>query len=287
MAGNTDDDQFLYSYTHNLSDSTALKVYLDSNPHNLKTAPLQKGLILLFKGVEVIGEGMGFGAPIIRYGDETYFSGKASLWVSKGGRSQSQIIIRKEYYMNLIHRDQFCNLSLENLAFRRKIARLDLLYQKNKPIATLTCKLKPLLFSFGVQSNFVESTPRGKVTATYKIDNTKVKVNLEFEELYQKNLQQIFILNEQAAHFFKKYKDSKGLELFDDSIGVWDPVTASVASVAHVQDQLGFAIKAVEGATLRRGREVSRGALDWTGLDFEISDKIDKFEYEIEVLEKK
>ncbi len=62
-------------YTLPISNSVVLGVHLDTKPWNMKTADLQKGLILIYNGVDVIGEGTGFGVPILKYSDETYFSG--------------------------------------------------------------------------------------------------------------------------------------------------------------------------------------------------------------------
>ena len=48
----------------NVSDSVVLKVYSNTNPQNMKIANLQKGLILLCDGIDVIWEGTGFGVSI-------------------------------------------------------------------------------------------------------------------------------------------------------------------------------------------------------------------------------
>ena len=60
-------------HTFTMSDSLALRVYSNTNPQNMKIADLQKGLILLCNGTDVIGEGTGFGVPIAKYSDETSF----------------------------------------------------------------------------------------------------------------------------------------------------------------------------------------------------------------------
>jgi hypothetical protein len=267
-------------FSHTFSDSAAIIVYPDSRPHNLKIAQLQKGLVLSYNGVEVVGEGAGFGAPVIKYADETYFSGKSALQVTEDG---GKITIKKDYFMDLISRDQFRNLKLENIAVRRKIDFVAALYQKNKHVATVIRNLKLSLPILGVQSSFVEAPSKGKVSATYTIDANRINVRISFEELDRRNLKQIFVLNEQGAQFFRRYADSDGLTLVDGEIGVWDTVVADWATIAEQHERLSFSLNAAEGAKLRRGREKANGSLDWVGLDYEVDPKKRVFEYTIEL----
>ena len=93
-----------------ISDSISLKVYSSTNPQNMKIADLQKGLILLCDGTDVIGEGTGFGVPIAKYSDETVFSGSSSLYIRRLG---DIIEIRKEFLMDLIARDRLRSFKLK------------------------------------------------------------------------------------------------------------------------------------------------------------------------------
>jgi hypothetical protein len=42
-----------------ISDHTCIRVYSGSRPHNWKIADLQKGLVLVYDDVEMVGEGTG------------------------------------------------------------------------------------------------------------------------------------------------------------------------------------------------------------------------------------
>jgi hypothetical protein len=53
------------SRTIRISDLISLRVYHDTRPHNLKIANLQKGLIFVYERNELVGEGTGFGLPIL------------------------------------------------------------------------------------------------------------------------------------------------------------------------------------------------------------------------------
>ena len=97
-------------HTFTISDSVSLKVYSTTNPKNMKIANLQKGLILLCNGTDVIGEGTGFGVPIAKYSGDTVFSGSSSLYVRRRGNI---VEIRKEFLMDLVARDRLRNLKLK------------------------------------------------------------------------------------------------------------------------------------------------------------------------------
>ena len=116
------------------------------------------------------------------------------------------------------------------------------------------------------------------------MDRNRIQVKLNFSQLEQANLDKVFILNEQGAHFFRTYSDSEGLRLVDEEIGAWGNVTAESAKIADEQNNIGFRLKSIEGSMLRRGRELMEGSLNWIGLDYELDSKYCHFEYEIELL---
>ena len=268
------------SHTCAISDSVALRIHSSTKPLNSKIANLQKGVILMFKGTDVVGEGTGFGVPIGKYCDETFFSGSSFLQVHE---QKNFLIIRKEFLMNLIARDRFRNFKLENIKIRKVIDFISFLYQKHKNLAKFILSTKKFLLKFGVDSVFIKTTPKGKVIVTYTIYKKRILVNLSFSQLDRNNLQKVFVLNEQGAKFFGKYSDSEGLKLNDGEIGAWELVTAQSAKISDKKNRVGFSLKNVEGTILRRGRETMEGALDWIGLDYELNTVDDKFEYEIEI----
>jgi len=62
-------------------NSVSLRVYADSRPHMLQTAKLQKGVVLVYNGTELVGEGLGIGVPVCRYQDGTRFSMSAEAFI--------------------------------------------------------------------------------------------------------------------------------------------------------------------------------------------------------------
>jgi hypothetical protein len=59
--------------TLQLTDRLSVRLYRDCRPSCLETGALQKGLVLLLDERELIEEGVGFGVPIVRYTDKTFF----------------------------------------------------------------------------------------------------------------------------------------------------------------------------------------------------------------------
>ena len=267
-------------HTVTVSDSMALIVYSNTNPQNMKIADLQKGLILSCNGIDVIGEGTGFGVPIAKYSDETVFSGSSTLHVCNNGNT---IEIRKEFLMNLVARDSFRNLKLENSKIRIAFNYISKLYQKHEHLAQSILTVKGLLLKFGVKSSFKRSPQRGTVVVNYIIDRNRILVKLNFSLLRRTNLNKVFVLNEQGAHFFRTYSDSDGLKLVDEKIGAWNDVKAQSAKITNEQNNIEFRLRNIDGAILRRGREMMEDSLDWIGLDYELDPKPRQFEYEIEL----
>jgi len=267
-------------HTFTLSDSVALSIYSNTNPQNMKIADLQKGLILSCYGADVIGEGTGFGVPIARYADETVFSGSSFLYVRENADA---VEIRKEFLMDLVARERFRNLKLENQKIRTFLDYVSWLPHGRKRLARPVPIARDLLFKFGVKSSFVRRPHKGVVIVTYIVYRNRIMVKLNLSMLNRTDLGRVFVLNEQGAHFFRIYSDSEGLRLVDAEIGIWDNVKAQSAKITDGQNRIGFSLKSLEGSKLRRGREVMKGSLNWIGLDYELDPEACHFEYEIEL----
>jgi hypothetical protein len=267
------------THTFCISNSVSLCVYSDTEPHNLQISNLQKGLILVINGAEAVGEGTGFGLPVVVYSDETYFPGTSKLYVSQRGNC---CVIVKEFTMDKIARNTFRNVTLENRAARRFIEHLSKLYRDYQRFRILT--LKDLTGRMNIGKEFMKAAPKGKITITYTIQKRHVTVKACFQKLEKRGLEKIFMLNEQGAGFFRKYNDSLGMNLMDGKIGAWDLVSGEWACLRTLNGEVGFRLWNVDDAVLRRGREFLEGSLDWVGLDYEISGKNDVLRYVIDVL---
>lgn len=265
--------------TFSILDFVSLRVYSDTEPHNLKIADLQKGLIFVLDGAETVGEGTGFGVPVLVYSDETYFSGTSNLYVSQRGNRRA---IVKEFTMDRIARNSYRNVTLENRAARRFIEHLSDMYQKHPRFRLLT--LKDLTGKMSIGKTFLKAEPRGKITVTYIFDKKRITVKADFQKVERMGLRKIFMLNEQGSTFFRSYIDSLGRELAENEIGAWDGVDGEWACLKASKGETGFRLWKVKNAVLRKGREFLEGSLDWVGLDYEISRDSIVFEYVIDVL---
>jgi hypothetical protein len=254
---------------------------LSTKPHNLKIAGLQKGLVYVCNGTEKVGEGAGFGFPVLICADETYFSSSATVSLSKSSRA---IMVRKEFVMDRIARNKLGNVRLENPQTRAFIRALCSLYQGNRHFRFPFLKMKEIIVNMGVEAAFEETEPVGKVPITYEIRGNTVSVQVDLSQIETRTLKKVFILNEQSANHFRRYHDSLGTALVDGQIGAWDNVSAEWACFTDAQEQVGFRLWQARGAVFRRGRETMRDRLDWAGLDYEVNPGSDFFEYRIELL---
>lgn len=265
--------------TISLSDSLALRAYSDTRPHNWDLADLQKGLILVINGVETVGEGAGFGVPILLFSEERYFSGSSHIYLSNRNGFK---IIRKEFLMDTVPKKRYKKTNVGGKRLRTMSRYLGKLYQKHRRIPLLA--LNSLLLRMGFHTSFVKTAPAGKVIATYAISGRRIRVRIDLNDLERKNLQKVVVLNEQGSSFFRRYSDSNGTELVDGQIGSWETVEAEWASIKDSQSSVGFRLGHVENSILRRGREFLEGSLDWVGLDYEFTPKDAAFEYTIDLL---
>jgi hypothetical protein len=268
-------------YSIPVSTCLTLDIYSSTKPHNLKIASLQKGLVCVCSGRERIGEGAGFGFPVIVCPEETYFPSSAVICLSK---TSTATMVRKEFIMDRIARNKFGAVRLENQKTRAFIRYLCRLYQENTHFRFPFLMFKRFMVNVGVDTGFEETNPVGKVIVTYEIQGNAIRVQVNLSQIEVKRRKRLFILNEQSAKFFRKYYDSRGTALVDKQIGAWDNVNAEWACFTDAQGKVGFRLWQVKGAVLRRGRETLHDCLDWVGLDYEVNVNSDFFEYDIELL---
>jgi hypothetical protein len=267
------------SYTIPFSGNIAVRVYSDTNPHNWKIADLQKGLVLVFKKAETVGEGTGFGLPILVYSDETCFSGTSRIHVSM---KDNHWLVVKEFVMDRIQRNSFRNIKLKNHRARTLVGHLSRLYQEHPLLRFLT--LKKLAGNMQIGTSFLETKPVGCIAVTYRVGKKEIQVEADFQKIEKNGLKKIFMLNEQGFTFFRRYTDSIGTLLTDGGIGAWDEVLGEWASINSTRNVFGFRLWKKDEAVLRRGQEYIKDSLDWVGLDYEINPKKAKFDYKIEIV---
>ena len=77
-----------------------MRVYPDNSPKNMEIAALQKGLVLVYNGSELIEEGAGFGVPITKYFNRTFFSRTATVYIKE--QDENSVLIKKVFLLDAI-----------------------------------------------------------------------------------------------------------------------------------------------------------------------------------------
>lgn len=275
------DDPYIVSLRPNL----ALRVYPDSRPHNLKIALLQKGLVLVLDGRELIEEGSGFGVPVAVFPDRTYFSSVAQVFIRDSGDEK---IIVKRFIMDVYSKRDWKIGALINNPFYKSVSSFfEETYRRYPNTRRIIFSFMKMKNKAGVKTDFIKSAPRGEVTITYIIKHNHIDVEADLTKLERTGLKRLVILNEQGSTFFRRLIDSDGSNLINEKIGAWDMIRASQACFSDYDNSLGFCFRRLPKSRLFTGREYLKGSLAWAGMEYEVEPNIDKFNYRIQFRLKK
>lgn len=269
-------------YTVSLDKVVALRIYADSRPHNLEISPLQKGLILISSGRELIEEGVGFGVPVAIFSDKTYFSSSAELSINT--ENQTTMIVKK-FYLDTVSRKVWRNRVFTDNSLYQIISRFFMkIYRKYPSSRRGIFPFIKLRNKFGIETLFTKVKHRGSITIMYKIKPGSVEIETDLTRITKDNCLKVFLLNEQGATCFRRFFDSDGVKLIDEKIGAWDQVDADWACLSNVNYTLGFRLQSLSNCRLLKGREIIKNRLSWAGMAYEIDPHIDLIKYEIKIL---
>ncbi|HEY9207355.1 MAG TPA: hypothetical protein VIO58_15700 [Candidatus Methanoperedens sp.] len=260
--------------TIRISDRVSLRLYPDSRPHNLEIADLQKGVVLMLDGKELIGEGAGFGAPVVRYDDATFFSTSARVYVCEPK------VIMKSFLMDSVSRKRFGTGGPyvdQIYSILHRIFTWSYLRFKCRPIFN---KIMEFRRTLGLRTEFVRVRSRGMVNITYTLSSS-MQIKVDLTGLDTRGCKEILILNEQDGDFFRRYFD--GEEVTGDRIEAWRQVNSEKASFSDVRGSLTFALAKINGSSLISGREHVKRCLSWSGLDYSLGPGTRDFTYTLEI----
>jgi hypothetical protein len=258
----------LNPFTVQINPRLSMKLYRDCRPAYLETAPLQKGLVLLLDGRELIEEGVGFGVPVAKYKDKTYFSSSAKSWIET---DQKQCILVKSFVLDTISRKRF----EEGPYFNDKLYHLlhsvfELGYVNFTGLAQAFNRLMELRKKLGLKTEFIRVKPRGTAIFKYSYRPDEIQITAEISLLGVDQCKEILILNEQGSSFFRRYVDSSGLLLFGRKIGAWTKITADEAYFSNLKQTLTFSMKNNLSTPLFRGWEKTVDRFSWSGLAYSL-----------------
>jgi hypothetical protein len=269
-------------FTFNLSENLALRIYPDNRPKNLEVAALQKGLVLMVNDSELIEEGVGFGVPVIKYSDTTFFSRTATAYIED--QDENSVSIVKDYLLDSISKKQIhgasINASLYSV-FHKAFEKAYIHPGKMRPLYDWTMRLRRV---FGVETYFARVPPRGKVSVTYHCYPDHINVCADFSKLDTSGCCELLILNEQGAAFFRKYKNGN-VVLHDRKIGPWTKVDTDDAEFVDTTKNTSFSMGKKDCAILYYGWEQVKNRFSWAGMTYSLNPKISKFNYTIQLKE--
>ena len=257
------------------------RLYRDCRPTCLETARLQKGLVLLLDGKELIEEGVGFGAPVVKYKDKTYFSGSAKCCIRT---DENRCTLTKSFVLDTISRKRLGTSSYINDKLYHFLHRaFEIVYLNYQGLAQASNRIMALQKSLGIQTEFIKVKPRGTVTFKYSFSPNEIQVIADMKLLNLDRCKNILIHNEQGASFFNRYSDSTGLALSDHKIGAWTKITSEEASFSNTKQTLTFALKNNAHVALLRGWEKTLDRFSWAGFAYSLPPINSAFHYAIEL----
>jgi hypothetical protein len=263
-----------------LDKQLAVRLYNDSRPTCLETAPLQKGLVLMLNDKELIEEGVGFGVPVVKYQDKTYFSSSSEVIKKTSGY---EFELKKTFKLDTVSCKSWNGKRVNDDLYTLFRELFEKIYLKNKNLSLACNKLMELREIAQIKTEFVKVKNRGLINVNYSFNQSSIKIDIDFSELISDECEEIMILNEQGSSTFRKYADSNGLLLIDRQIGAWDLVTANEASLQNMNANLTFTLRNSDKAKLFRGWEKTRNRFSWAGLSYSLPPKTKSFNYLIKL----
>ncbi|MBI4333689.1 MAG: hypothetical protein HY673_20695 [Chloroflexi bacterium] len=246
------------------------------------TSSIRRGLALRCEARELLEEGLGFGVPLIKFGNVPVFPGSRSA-ATRSSAGQTVITIR--FVLDLVETttigDRTAGRQLQSL--RNGFSALHRGHPRLRPAITLASSYLRRALRLG--SRFERRAPVGEAAVSYTIDagQSRIRVQANLDGLAGKGCTEIILANEQGGHYFDHCLDSGGLDLHGQALGSWDESTGRWASFIDARDNVAFTLHAVPGARMFRGREVERGRLAWAGLNYVVPPETSAFAYDIHV----
>ncbi|MCW4001024.1 MAG: hypothetical protein NWE93_12375 [Candidatus Bathyarchaeota archaeon] len=271
--------EFGESVTVPLTERLSVRLYRGCRPRFLETAPLQKGLVLLLDGRELVEEGVGFGVPIVKYSDKTFFPGHAEVAAYFSG---SVAVLKKSFFLDTVSRKKIGKAPIDD-GFYSPVRKLfQQLYLNNPKLTPLFNKIMEIR-ELGIKTEFQTVATRGEIDVTYRCSSSAVEVEADLSRVQAEGCREILFLNEQGSGIFQKYADCRGSMCVGNRIGAWSPVTAEKASLQSSKGELEFCLGNIVGCKLYRGWECTRKRFSWAGLSYSLPPRCRRVQYTISV----
>lgn len=242
--------------------------------------------MLEYGSVDLSEEGTGFGVPVLKFGQVAVFPGSWNATIEREG---DYLILKAEYFLNLVSRMSCMGFGLESRAFYDIRERLSSIHRSYPNLRNLLAfSSKGFRRIFCLEDIFKTVPAVGIIKAVYKIKIGEGKILVELKIFnedqcsgFDDKCTEIIVLNEQGANYFDTYRDSEGHFLMKEAIGSWDEVFAKEASLIDSIHRIGFTLTKVKGARMFRGRELMDKRLAWSGLAYVLPPHTENIAYSI------
>ena len=275
------------SFAHvKLSEHLSLRLKVpDGKNGAYPTSSIQKGPVLFHDSIDLSGEGVGFGVPVVKYGHRVFFPGTARI---RERRQDTLCIWTIAYELNVEERVVLKNGRRVHIdAFYALKERLAWLH-KSIPVSRGLIEWINDAFrrAYGIHTTFDETSSVGSVVVSYTIKgHTKtIHVSVGTSGLINHGCTEFILLNEHDACYFDRYCDANGI-LTGKDIGTWEQTDTGHVALIDSHHNIQLILRNVAQAMMFRGREFIQGRLSWAGIAYVINPSLAHFEYDITIRE--
>lgn len=248
------------------------------------TSTIQKGPTLVYESVDLSGEGIGLGVPVLKLKRRVVFPGSGAFEERWNDDRCTWIM---DYELNLEERVTLRDgKSIKSGGFYELMERLAALHRAKPVSRNLIERLSTVLRRmYGIDTTFETTSPVATIRVSYVIDSHTgvLHVCADFSNVLGSGCTEIILLNEQDASHFNRYRDSSGVALVGKDIGTWDEVDAEHVTFIDSRHNLTLGLRSVERSAMFRGREFIPGRLSWAGIAYVITPPVVHFNYDIAI----
>ncbi len=249
---------------------------------NYPACRIQKGPVLVHGNKDMSEEGLGFGVPILKFGQRVIFPGRGHITSRK---EEERTFVKIDYDLNLAETMSFKGRRIKSSPFYRITEYLSGLHREYPfTRALLTQGSIAARRIFEIETGFEEVASAGLASVEYDIGKCgMIHVSADLSMVEKKGCTGIMIMNEQGANYFDTCCDSKGRILRGKMIGSWQETYSDEVSFMDPYDDLSFTLSRVSGSRMYYGRERVPNRLAWSGVAYSVSPHTPNFAYDIRI----
>lgn len=229
-----------------------------------------RGLGVTYKGVDLVGEGIGLSAPIC-------LGGKTTFPLQAQDKEQSTDFVRV-YRMNGVSVKKISRVELDR-PYKWVKDILAPSYIHNQAFRPFYAYLMWARTGLGIKSVYTKTESLGEVNVRYRFDGAKIDVSVETQ---LKPGSKVMIANELSGSYFDKLRLGNG-ELMD-GIPPWCELQTDSALLYSPHLAIGLRISCPNDSRMYAGREVVGKRLDWAGFSLLLEPKARTLRYTLEMV---